>query len=69
MTTQDMNNNQLKIIERLMTMQDKNSNFFEIINGEVILHDKIRGVDKVVINHEQVGAIKLLFEAIKNGEI
>ena len=52
-----------------MATQDKNSNPFEIINGEVILHDKFQGVDRVVINYEQVGAIKLLLEALKNGEI
>lgn len=53
----------------LMATQDKNSNPFEIIDGQVILHDEIQGVDRVVINYEQVGAIKLLLEALKNGEI
>ena len=50
-----------------MTTQDNNQ--FEIINGQVILHDVIRGVDKTILNYEEVGAIKLLLEALKNGEI
>ncbi|WP_155772719.1 hypothetical protein [Limosilactobacillus fermentum] len=52
-----------------MTTQDKNRNPFEIINGEVVLHDEFQGVDRIVINYEQVGAIKFLLEALKNGEI
>ena len=52
-----------------MAAQDKNSNPFEIIDGQVILHDEIQGEDRVVINYEQVGAIKFLLEALKNGEI
>ena len=50
---------------RLMTTQDKNRNPFEIINGEVVLHDEFQGVDRIVINYEQVGAIKFLLEALK----
>lgn len=52
-----------------MTMQGMSSIPFEIIDGQVILHDESQGVDRVVINYEQVGAIKLLMEALKNGEI
>lgn len=52
-----------------MTMQGMSSIPFEIIDGQVILHDESQGVDRVVINCEQVGAIKLLMEALKNGEI
>lgn len=52
-----------------MTAQDKNSNLFEIINGQVIFHDELHGYNKTVLNYEQVGAIKLLLEALKNGEI
>lgn len=48
----------------LMTTQGTNSNPFEIIDGQVILHDEFQGVDRVVINHEQVAAIKLLLEAL-----
>ena len=51
-----------------MTTQDMNSNPFEIIDGQVILHDVFQGVDKTILNYEQVGAIKLLLEALKNGE-
>lgn len=54
---------------QLMTAQGKNSNPFEIIDGQVILHDEIKGEDRVVINYEQVGAIKFLLEALKNGKI
>ena len=56
-----------------MATQDMNSNQFEIINGQVILHDKLHDkfqgleVDRVVLNCEQVGAIKVLMEALKNG--
>ncbi|MGJ3757499.1 hypothetical protein ACLOE0_09795 [Limosilactobacillus fermentum] len=52
-----------------METQDKNGNPFEIIDGQVVLHDWFQGVDRIIINHEQVGAIKLLLEAMKNGEI
>lgn len=52
-----------------MATQGMNSNPFEIIDGQVILHDSFQGVDRVIINYEQVGAIKLLLEALKNGEI
>mgnify|MGYP007129639481 CR=1 FL=1 len=69
MTTKGTSSNQLEIIGRLMATQDKNSNPFEIIDGQVILHDEIRGFDKTVLNYEQVGAIKLLLEGLKNGEI
>lgn len=33
---------------------------FEIVDGQVILHNKFQGIDKVVLNYEQVAAIKLL---------
>lgn len=49
-------------------MTTQGNNQFEIINGQVILHDVIQGVDKTILNYEQVGAIKLLLEALKNGE-
>lgn len=52
-----------------MTTQDMSSNPFDIIDGQVILHDEFQGVDRVVINYEQVAAIKLLLEELKNGEI
>lgn len=50
-----------------MTTKGSSSNPFEIINGEVVLHDEFQGVDRIVINYEQVGAIKFLLEALKNG--
>ena len=50
-------------------MAAKGSNPFEIIDGQVILHDSFQGIDKTILNHEQVAAIKLLLEALKNGEI
>ena len=52
-----------------MATQDKNSDPFEIINGQVIYHDELRGYNKTILNYEEVGAIKLLLEALKNGEI
>ena len=54
-----------------MTTQDMSSNPFEIIDGQVILHGKFQGLeaDEVVFNHQQVGAIKLLLEALKNGKV
>ena len=33
---------------------------FESVDGQVILHNKFQGIDKVVLNYEQVAAIKLL---------
>lgn len=41
-------------------MSDKNP--FEIVDGQVILHDEFQGIDKIVLNHEQVAAIKLLIQ-------
>ena len=64
MTTQDMNNNPL--IDKIIL--NANRNPFEIIDGQVILHDSFQGIDKTILNYEQVAAIKLLFEALKNGE-
>lgn len=52
-----------------MTTQDMSSNPFEIIDGQVILHDEFQGIDETILNYEQVAAIKLLLEALKNGEI
>lgn len=69
MSKQDKSSNLFEIIGRLITTQAKNNNPFEIIDGQVILHDEIQGEDRVVINYEQVGAIKFLLEALKNGKI
>ena len=54
---------------RLTATQGNNP--FEIIDGQVILHGKFQGLeaDKVVFNHQQVDAIKLLLEALKDGKI
>lgn len=41
-------------------MSEKNP--FEIIDGQVILHDEFQGIDKTVLNYEQVAAIKLLIQ-------
>lgn len=41
-------------------MSDKNP--FEIVDGQVILHNEFQGIDKIVLNHEQVAAIKLLIQ-------
>lgn len=41
-------------------MSEKNP--FEIVDGQVILHDSFRELDKVVMNYEQVAAIKLLIQ-------
>ena len=52
-------------------MTTQGNNPLEIIDGQVILHGKFQGLeaDEVVFNHQQVAAIKLLLEALKNGEI
>lgn len=52
-----------------MTTKDMSSNPFEIIDGQVIFHDELHGFNKTILNYEEVGAIKLLLEALKNGEI
>lgn len=41
-------------------MSDKNS--VEIVDGQVILHDDFQGIEKVILNYEQVAAIKLLIK-------
>lgn len=41
-------------------MSEKNP--FEIVDGQVILHDSFRELDKVVLNYEQVAAIRLLIQ-------
>jgi hypothetical protein len=45
---------------RGVKMSEKNP--FEIVDGQVILHNEFQGIDKVVLNHEQVAAIKLLIQ-------
>lgn len=41
-------------------MSDKNP--FEIVDGQVILHNEFQGIDEVILNYEQVAAIKLLIQ-------
>lgn len=41
-------------------MSEKNP--FEIVDGQVILHDEFQGIDKTILNYEQVAAIKLLIQ-------
>lgn len=44
-------------------MSEKNPfNPLEIVDGQVILHDEFQGIDKVILNYEQVAAIKLLIK-------
>lgn len=47
-------------------MSEKNP--FEIVDGQVILHDSFRELDKVVLNYEQVAAIKLLIQKYSDKE-
>lgn len=41
-------------------MSEKNP--FEIVDRRVILHDEFQGIDKIILNYEQVAAIKLLIQ-------
>ena len=41
-------------------MSEKNP--FEIVDGQVILHDEFQGINKIILNYEQVAAIKLLIQ-------
>lgn len=41
-------------------MSEKNP--VEIVDGQVILHDDFQGIEKVILNYEQVAAIKLLIK-------
>lgn len=41
-------------------MSEKNS--FEIVDGQVILHNEFQRIDKIILNREQVAAIKLLIQ-------
>lgn len=45
---------------RGVKMSEKNP--FEIVDGQVILHDEFQGIDKTILNYEQVAAIKLLIQ-------
>lgn len=45
---------------RGVKMSEKNP--FEFVDGQVILHDSFRELDKVVLNYEQVAAIRLLIQ-------
>lgn len=45
---------------RGVKMSEKNP--FEIIDGQVILHNEFQGIDEVILNYEQVAAIKLLIQ-------
>ena len=41
-------------------MSEKNP--FEIVDGQVILHDSFQKIDRVILNYEQVAAIRLLIQ-------
>lgn len=41
-------------------MSEKNP--FEIVDRQVILHNEFQGIDEVILNYEQVAAIKLLIQ-------
>lgn len=45
---------------RGVKMSEKNP--FEIVDGQVILHDEFQGINKTILNYEQVAAIKLLIQ-------
>ncbi|KGL67126.1 hypothetical protein LX03_04100 [Limosilactobacillus mucosae] len=45
---------------RGVKMSEKNP--FEIVDGQVILHDSFQKIDRVILNYEQVAAIRLLIQ-------
>jgi hypothetical protein len=45
---------------RGVKMSEKNP--FEFVDGQVILHNEFQGIDEVILNYEQVAAIKLLIQ-------
>lgn len=47
-------------------MSEKNP--FEFVGGQVILHDEFQGIDNVILNYEQVAAIKLLIQKCSDKE-
>lgn len=47
-------------------MSEKNP--FEIVDGQVILHNEFQGIDEVILNYEQVAAIKLLIQKCSGKE-
>lgn len=51
---------------RGVKMSEKNP--FEIVDGQVILHDEFQGIDKTILNYEQVAAIKLLIQKCSDKE-
>lgn len=51
---------------RGVKMSEKNP--FAIVDGQVILHDEFQGIDKTILNYEQVAAIKLLIQKCSDKE-
>lgn len=47
-------------------MSEKNP--FEIVDGQVILHNEFQGIDEVILNYEQVAAVKLLIQKCSDKE-
>lgn len=47
-------------------MAEKNP--FEFVGGQVILHDEFQGIDEVILNYEQLAAIKLLIQKCSDKE-
>ena len=41
-------------------------NYIEIINNEVVFYDYFHGVRKVLFNHEEVAAIKMIIQKCNN---
>ena len=54
------------IKETNVKMSEKNP--FAIVDGQVILHDEFQGIDKTILNYEQVAAIKLLIQKCSDKE-
>lgn len=45
-----------------------NQSLFELVDGQVVLHDSYQNMDKIILNYEQVAAIKMLIQKYSGKE-
>lgn len=45
-----------------------NQSLFELVDGKVVLHNNYQNMDKIILNYEQVAAIKMLIQKYSGKE-
>ena len=45
-----------------------NQSPFELVDGQVVLHNNYQNMDKIILNYEQVAAIKMLIQKYSGKE-